>query len=336
MQRDMKKKNWVIIALAVVFCLIGMLFGQETEKEENPQKIAEENEEEVVVTDEPYPVRKDTEYRANTDNSRESYRFVINNMEWIDEESEFPQKQIEPVMNAIQEYLDINAFGSEINEISIAEETVYYYQDKFGMDICLNNEMFDYVKVIGEGNHIVCQDDNYGEPPTLTEEDAGEIARIHKKMYTSYLPDIVYDFEDFPYSKQDMETLIHSYYEDMSENYYKNYIKYGKDVQKYMEKELDYFHYDYSTYKYNTALLKKELANGNEEMRQYGNIKASVKGYMQLYSTNIVAKVELTMLYKKQKEQKMVWVTLIHDGNKLLILPEDRSVEEYWEYKYQY
>lgn len=339
MQSNMKKKNirieWVIVALAAVFCFVGMIFGDETEEKQNRSQISEEDEKMVVVTDEPYPERKDIEYNASTNYSLENYTFVIDNMEWIDEESEFPQKQIEPVMNAVQGYIDAN-FGSEISEVSIAEETVYYYQNKFGMDICLNNEMLDYVKVIGQGDHIVCQDDNYGEPPALTEEDQNEIDRIHKKMYTSYLPDIEYDFYDFPYSKQDMEELIHSYYEDMSGNYYENYMKYGTDLQKYMEKELDYFHYDYSTYKYNTMLLKKELSNGKKEMYQYGKIKASVKGYMQLYSTNIVAKVELTMAHKKQKEQKIVWVTLINDGSKLLILPEDRYVEEYWEYKYQY
>jgi len=185
MQSNMKKKNirieWVIVALAAVFCFVGMIFGDETEEKQNRSQISEEDEKMVVVTDEPYPERKDIEYNASTNYSLENYTFVIDNMEWIDEESEFPQKQIEPVMNAVQGYIDAN-FGSEISEVSIAEETVYYYQNKFGMDICLNNEMLDYVKVIGQGDHIVCQDDNYGEPPALTEEDQNEIDRIHKKI----------------------------------------------------------------------------------------------------------------------------------------------------------
>ena len=133
-----------------------------------------------------------------------------------------------------------------------------------------------------------------------------------------------------------MEKLIMNYYADMSGNYYENYKKYGADIKEYMERELEYFNYSYSTYKYNTNLLKKELSNGNKKMYQSGKIKADVKGYMQLYATNIVAKTELTMTYKGKQEKKMVWVTMINDGSKLIILPEDRCVEEYWKYKYQY
>lgn len=341
-QVDRKKTiiSCMVIILAVICSMIGMVFGDKRKMndtgEAEQEKRSEKYETRKLATDAPYPERKKTEYRSNQIYDEEEYQFSISNMVLIDEESEFPQKQMKPMMNALQEYLNKNKFDSKIDKFSIAEETVYYYQNKFGMDICLNNTMLDYVKISGDDEHIVCQDDNYGEPPILTDEDEEEIDKIHKNMYTSYLPDIEYDLEDFPYTRKDMEKLIHGYYADMSGNYYENYKKYGTDVQKYMEKELDYFNYEYSTYKYNTTLLKKELAAGNEEMCKYGDIKASIKGYMQLYATNIIAKVELTMCYKKQKRQKMVWVTLISDGNKLLILPEDRSVEEYWEYKYQY
>lgn len=341
-QIDKKKTiiSCIVITLAVICSFIGSIFGDRREVDEagemNQEKQLEKYETRKLATDEPYPVRKKTEYRPNAAYQMEDYSFSISNVELIDEESEFPQKQMNPMLNALQEYLNKNKFDGKISKISIVEETVYYYQNKFGMDICLNNVMLDYVKVSGDGTHIVCQDDNYGEPPRLTNEDAEAIDKIHKRMYTSYLPDMEYDLEDFPYTRKDMEKLIHQYYADMSGNYYEKYKNYGMDIQKYMEKELGYFNYEYSTYKYNTTLLKKELAAGNEEMCKYGEIKASVKGYMQLYATNIIAKVELTMCYKRQKEQKMVWVTLINDGNKLLILPEDRYVEEYWEYKYQY
>lgn len=333
----------IIVAIVYLFMLLFSILDNRFQNNNNKKQAALEKEsysEESPVTEESYPERQETKYHSDSTVATESikengrYNFTIDNMELIDEESEFPQNQILNMMNAVQEYLNSNSFGEDITVLSVVGETVYYYEDQFGLNLCLNDSMLDYVKVTGTGEDITCTDDNYGEPPELIEEDREEIEKIHKDI--SYLPDIEYDFYDFPYSIEDMNELIQHYYADMSGNYYENYEKYGADVQKYMEKELEYFNYSYSTYKYNTNLLKKELSNGNEEMYQFGDIKASVKGYMQLYSTNIVAKVELTMSYKGTKEKKTVWATMINDGSKLLILPEDRFVEEYWEYKYQY
>lgn len=349
-----KKKCTIIMIAIICYLLILLLSGLELsgadrsvqknndKKHTETKKVYTEKPEEKV-TDEPYPERHSVEYPSGASSASgtssaqantESCNFTIDNMDLIDEENEFPQNQVENVMNAIQEYLDSNSFEEKIKVLSIAEETVYYDKEQFGMTLCLNDSMLNYVKVVGNGEVITCEDENYGEPPLLLKEDKEAIEKIHEQ--TSYQEKIEYDFEDFPYTEEDMENLIGAYYADMSGNYYENYQKYGQAVKNYMEKELEYFNYSYSTYKYNTDLLKKELSNGNKEMFRNGKIKADVKGYLSLYATNIVAKVELTMSDQGKQEKQMVWVTMINDGKQLLILPEDRSVEQYWEYKYQY
>lgn len=345
------KKKWTIIIMtAVCYLLIVLLsglklFGTDEKIPKNSNKKQTKTEEvytektEEKAADEAYPERYSIEYESGTasasaQTNTEKCSFTIDNIELIEEEDEFPQSKIENVKNAIQEYLDSNRFEEKITVLSIAEETVYYDKEKFGMTLCLNDSMLNYVKVVGNGEVITCEDENYGEPPLLLKEDKEEIEKIHEQI--SYQKKIEYDFEDFPYTEEDMENLISSYYADMSGNYYENYQKYGQAVKNYMEKEVEYFNYSYSTYKYNTDLLKKELSNGNKEMFRNGKIKADVKGYLSLYATNIVAKVELTMSDKGKQEKQMVWVTMINDGKQLLILPEDRSVEQYWEYKYQY
>lgn len=346
MQQKGKSKKTVVAILffGIVVAIIAVLKWNMTEKEEKKkadyedklQNATEEYKKKPAVTDEPYPDRKTIEYSSASAAGTGNDSFTIDNIKHLEDEKLLSKKQEQGVLNALQEYLNGNVFEGNISNITIMEETIYTYEDKFGMVLCLNNTMLDYVKVTIEGDKITCKDENYGEPIDLLEEDEREIQKQHQQMYPEYSLDLEYDMEDFPYSKEDMAELVQSYYADMDGNYYVNYKKYGVELQKYMQKEWDYFMYSYSTYKYNTDKLKEELSKGDKELCRKGTIKASVKGYMSLYATNIVARVELTMYYEKKKESKMVYVTLINDGENLLLLPEDRSVEEYWDYKYQY
>lgn len=329
----------IVIVIVITLIVKRNLSQRERQKEIYRQKVnnaIEEYEKRPVVTDAPYPKKKKTESRYSLNDSKEEYGFVVENIDELVSNKIISEEQERELLNALQEYLDNNTFEGNSTHLSIMEETVYSYKNKFGMVLCLNNDLLDYVKITGEGKKIVCKDENYGEPVGLLKEDAKIIESIHQKNYPEYNPDLKYNQKDFPYSKKDMARLVRDYYADMSGNYYLNYKKYGVGVKAYMQKEWDYFHYSYATYKYNTDQLKKEISSGDQELYKNGTIKASVKGYMLLYATNIVARVELNMCYKSKKASEIVYVTLISDGKHLLLLPEDRSVEEYWDYKYKY
>lgn len=103
-----------------------------------------------------------------------------------------------------------------------------------------------------------------------------------------------------------------------------------------MPYEIDCFTYLYSTYKFNTDRLKEELAKGNEELQRYGEISAEIQGYRTLYSTQILAKVKLTISYKGVSESRYEYVTFIASEDELLLMPEDCSMMDCWDYKYRY
>lgn len=329
------------IAIVTVIALVVKenLKQREREKEIYRQKVnkaIEKYEEKPVATNVPYPKKNKTESEYSLSANKKKYSFVVKNINKMVKDKLLSEEQEQGVLNALQDYLNNNSFEGDSTHLSIMEETVYSYKDRFGMVLCLNNKLLDYVKVTGDGKRIICKDENYGEPVDLLKEDERKIQQIHQKNYPEYNLDLEYDQEDFPYSKKDMEKLVQNYYADMSGNYYLNYKKYGEGLKAYMQKEWDYFNYSFSTYKYNTDQLKQRLSKGNQKLYRNGKIKASIKGYMLLYATNIVARVELNMCYKEEKTSEIVYVTLINDGTHLLILPEDRSLEEYWAYKYEY